>query len=1067
MKFGNLVLKVTFAVLNYNLKLIRMKKLSLLIVLFVISVSALFAQTIVITGTVTSAVAGEGAIPGVTVQAKGTTLGANTDVNGKYSITVPTNATSLVFSYIGMKKQEVEIAGKKVIDVVLEPDLLGLNEVVVSAFGIKRNANEIGSAITKVDATLLTQAKASNAASALSGKVAGLQISTVNASVNPDVRVVLRGNRSFLGNNQALLVLDGVAVNLAYLSTINPNDIESMNVLKGGNAAALYGSEAANGVIVVNTKGGSREKTSIQFSTTTTFEKVSFFPDLQSRYGSGSSSDEYGNPIYDPFENQCWGPEFDGSQVQIGLDDELGNKQMVPYTAQADEKSKFWDTGITTQNDLSFSSGNESGTIFISFQDVNVKGVVPGDVARRDVFRINASKNYKGFSAAVNMNYTARTQETGPSPYWNVMNTPMQVPLTSYQNWDAVYKDASGNPVTNWADINHFYNAYYPNPYENLQRNRYPRRNDYVTGTITLKQKFTDWLDLEVRSSIAPNWNWYENRNYSRTYSAYGHSMATLNGRAISNSDVLSSMSEGQGFGWRWTNDAVLTIDKKFNDITVRAIAGGTNRMSYSRSTDVSVGGFAIPDFFNVKNRSGELAGSASWSDQRQMAAFGDITLGYKNYAYIHASGRNDWTSLLDNSNWSFFYPGVDASLVLSEIIPVLKGDIVNYMKLRGGISKVGAINIGNYALENTFGTTANFPFGSLSSYTVNDGLNNRYLEPEFTTSTEIGLDLGILKNRMSLSLTGYSTSTTNQTVNMSISQSTGFTSSAINTGEMINKGLEVEIKATPIMTSQVRWDVNFNYAYWYNEVKSLAGDLTEISLGNYVYAIVGESYPTMKTQQFTKDPQGRVIVDAKTGMPSLDTKTVIRGQTAPKHLIGIQTSVSWKNFTLSGSADYRGGHVFYSGLYADLLFTGIGSMSAANGRERFIFPNSSINTGTASAPVYVANTNVQTSDGGVAWWTNTMRPNVYYGVNSADIWKIRELSLAYDLPGTSLAFTKGLVDGLRFGLVGRNLFLFMPKNNIYADPEFSNTTGNAVGVNDSGQTPAARSYGFNVTLTF
>ena len=352
MKFGNLVLKVTFAVLNYNLKLIRMKKLSLLIVLFVISVSALFAQTIVITGTVTSAVAGEGAIPGVTVQAKGTTLGANTDVNGKYSVTVPKNATTLVFSYIGMKKQEVEIAGKTVINVVLEPDLLGLNEVVVSAFGIKRNANEIGSAITKVDASLLTQAKATNAASALSGKVAGLQINTVNAGVNPDVRVLLRGNRSFLGNNQALLVLDGIPVNLAYLATLNPNDIESMNVLKGGNAAALFGSEAANGVIVVTTKGGSRDKTTIQFSNTTTFDKVAYFPKLQDRFGSGSSADTYGNPIYDPFENQCWGPEFDGSQVQLGLDDEDGKKQMVTYSPRANEKTDFWNTGLTLQHDF-------------------------------------------------------------------------------------------------------------------------------------------------------------------------------------------------------------------------------------------------------------------------------------------------------------------------------------------------------------------------------------------------------------------------------------------------------------------------------------------------------------------------------------------------------------------------------------------------------------------------------------------------------------------------------------------------------------------------------------------
>jgi TonB-dependent SusC/RagA subfamily outer membrane receptor len=241
-----------------------MKKLFLLIVLFVfVGVSTLMAQTKTISGTVTSSVEGEGAIPGVTVQVKGTTVGANTDANGKYSITVPDNSTTLVFSYIGMKKAEVEIGGRSVVDVVMESELTTLNEVVVSAFGIKRNANEIGSAVTKVDAGLITQAKATNAASALSGKVAGLQINTVNAGVNPDVRVILRGNRSFLGNNQALLVLDGVPVNLNYLSTLNPNDIESMNVLKGGNAAALYGSEAANGVIIVTTKGGSRDKTTI------------------------------------------------------------------------------------------------------------------------------------------------------------------------------------------------------------------------------------------------------------------------------------------------------------------------------------------------------------------------------------------------------------------------------------------------------------------------------------------------------------------------------------------------------------------------------------------------------------------------------------------------------------------------------------------------------------------------------------------------------------------------------------------------------------------------------------
>lgn len=1049
-----------------------MKKLTLLIILFVLGVSTLMAQTKVITGTVTSATEGEGAIPGVTVQVKGTTLGATTDLNGKYSLNVPQNATTLVFSYIGMKRQEVEIAGRSVVDVLMESELLNLNEVVVSAFGIKRNANEIGAAVTKVDAGLITQAKMTNAASALSGKVAGLQINTVNASVNPDVRVLLRGNRSFLGNNQALLVLDGIPVNLAYLSTLNPNDIESMNVLKGGNAAALYGSEAANGVIIVNTKSGSRDKTTIQFSNTTTLDKVAYFPKLQERFGSGSSADIYGNPIYDPFENQCWGPEFDGSMVQIGLDDENGQKLMVPYTPKPDEKTKFWDTGITLQNDLSFSSGNETGAIYLAVQDVKIKGVVPGDEARRDVIRINASKNYKGFTASANFNYTVRTSNTSRSGvYWNVMNTPMQVPLTQFKNWDAVLTDASGNPVTNWADINHFYNAYYPNPYEELERLRNQSRNDYITGVVTLSQNIGKWLNVSLKSAIAPNFNYYENRNYSRTFSPYGLQMYTEHGRSISRAHFPSAMGVsggvngiGQGFGWRFTNDIVVTADNKFNDISVRTVVGATTRDSYSKSTAVSAFVLEIPDFFNVKNRVGELNGNSSWSQQRSMGVFGDVTVGYKNMAYIHVSGRNDWSSLLDKSNWSFFYPGVDASVILTEMFPAIKNDVLTYAKVRGGVSKVGSINIDNYSLENIFGTASNFPFGSLSAYTVGNTLNNRFLEPEFTLSKEVGLDLSFLNNRINTTITAYQTNTTNQTVDMDVSRASGYSKSKINTGEMLNKGLEFEVRATPVLTNNLRWDVNINYAYWYNEVLSLAGDLTEILIDNSIYAIKGEPYPSIKVSQFSRDPQGRVIVDGVSGTPSIDPLVIPRGQTVPKHLIGIQTNLNWKNFTLAASADYRGGAVFRANIYYDLLFTGIGALSAANGRERFVFPNSVIQT---SPGVYTPNTNVTVQEGGVAWWTNTMRSLSYYSVVSADVWKIRELSLYYDVPATALAFTNNIVKGVRVGFVGRNLFMFLPKNNIYTDPEFNSGTGNAVGYTNSDQTPATRSYGFNVTLTF
>ena len=292
-------------------------------------------------------------------------------------------------------------------------------------------------------------------------------------------------------------------------------------------------------------------------------------------------ADIYGNPIYDPFENQCWGPEFDGSQVQIGLDDENGQKQMVTYTPRPEEKTDFWDTGLTLQNDISFSSGNETSTIYLAVQDVKINGVVPGDEARRDVIRLNASKTWKGFTASANFNYTVRTANTSRSGvYWNVMNNPMQIPLTSYSNWDAKLTDASGNPVTNWADIDHYYNAYYPNPYEELDRLRRESRNDYFTGVVTLSQNITDWLNFSVRSALAPNNSLWENRSYSRTFSPYGLAMYTENGRSVSKANIPSNMATGQAFGWRFTNDFLLTFDKKFNDISVRAIAGAETRNS-------------------------------------------------------------------------------------------------------------------------------------------------------------------------------------------------------------------------------------------------------------------------------------------------------------------------------------------------------------------------------------------------------------------------------------------------------------------------------------------------------
>jgi TonB-dependent SusC/RagA subfamily outer membrane receptor len=373
-----------------------MKKLSLLIVLFVLGVSTLLAQTKVITGTVISGVKGEGPIPGVTVQVKGTTIGAATDANGKYSITVPTSATTLIFSYIGMKKQEVEIGNRTVIDGTMESDILGLEEVVVTAFGIKRASKELGIATQKVSDKELTQAGVSNVVNGLTAKVSGLQINTVNNGVNPDTRITLRGNRHFLASNQALVVLDGVPVSASYLNSVNPNDIASVNVLKGASASSLYGNDASNGVLVVTTKRGAGNVPIIKISNTTTFERISYLPKLQTRFGSGSGEDttnsipnytfwigpDRNTDPYTSYENQSYGPEFNGQEVILGGVLADGSYQTVKYSAVPNGKLKFFNTGVTTQNDISYSVGDDKNSFYLSAQDVKTTGTIPGDKNR-------------------------------------------------------------------------------------------------------------------------------------------------------------------------------------------------------------------------------------------------------------------------------------------------------------------------------------------------------------------------------------------------------------------------------------------------------------------------------------------------------------------------------------------------------------------------------------------------------------------------------------------------------------------------------------------------------------
>lgn len=1057
-----------------------MKKLFLLIALFVfIGGKALMAQTIVITGTVSSSVQGEGAIPGVSVSVPGTTVGAITGVDGKYSLTVPQNATKLVFSYIGMKKLEVEISGRKVIDVVMEPDILGLNEVVVTAFGIKRQAKELGVATAQVSDKQLTQAGVSNIVNGLTAKVSGLQINTVNNGVNPDTRITLRGNRHFLASNQALIVLDGVPVSADYLNSINPNDIGNVNVLKGSSAAALYGNEASNGVLVVSTKRGSGEKPVIKISNTTTFETVSYLPKLQERFGAGSGEDtanalpEYtfwvgpdrNTDPYTSYENQSYGPEFNGQNVILGGVLVDGSYQTIPYSAVKNQKRNFFDTGISMQNDISYQVGNDDNSFYLSLQDVKTTGTIPGDKNRRTGIRVAGGRTSGIFHADYSLGFTqTNTDISGDEPfqqrpvYWNVLNTPAEIDLNQY-------KDVDNNKFANW---NGYFNAYYPNPYWQLKYSRYKYKTNNLLGSALFALNPVEWLDISYRAGIIYK---TDNRTYFRdglVYNSYmssdpwqaGHNATGSPFAGVSNDYMIDRMT--------LTGDFLIQANNKFGDLTSKIILGNSVYSYKYRYLYVGNNSIVIPELYNVNNRLGEPGVGETYMSRNSMGLFADLTLGYKDFVFIHASARNDWDSRLTKENRSFFYPGVDASLILTDAIDALKNNsILTNLKIRGGWSQTGQISLDNYyATIPSFNVGGGFPYGSVTGYNLSGTLSNPLLRPELTQEIEGGFEASLLKNRFHLIFNLYKSNTKDQTIPATISYATGYSSAYINAGELQTTGMEIDLNITPLISfGDLDWNMTLSYANNNSKVLSILEGLDELPIGDASYAVVGEQFPAIRVTDVMRDPQGRIIVDAVTGYPKKDPALNMLGHGNPNHILGITSTWNFKGFNLNAVADYRSGNVIVNAVGSALDFTGTSWHSAQNGRQNFVIPNSVIET---EPGVFAENTNIVTQNASRLFWVSSDYAAVQSPfVTSAAFWKLRELSLTYSLPVKNLF--GGAIKDAQIGLIGRNLLMFRPVTNTYTDPEFNRQSGNsnAIGYTTEYQTPPTRIYGFSVKLTF
>lgn len=1032
-----------------------MKKLVLsLFMLCAISVAAL-AQDRTITGTVVASEDGL-PIPGASVKVKeAPAVGMATGVDGKFSLRIPNSGKTLVISYLGYAPLEVAITGNNLGTIRLTADSKSLNEVVVTAGGVNIQRREQGNASTTVKAKELVQGKAFNVASALSGKVAGLQVNAVSSGVNPSVRLVLRGNRSLLGNNQALVVVDNIIVPSNILGNLNPEDIEDIQVLNGAGAAALYGSDASNGALIITTKTGKKGQTTIKVGQTTTFETVSFLPKLQKEYGSGTGPDDV--PTYTPYENQQYGPAFDGTIREIGKPLVDGSIQKVPYSWNDTEgKNQFWDTGISNQTDFSLTAGDDKATYYMSSQYFDQKGTVPGDKYNRFTIRLNGSRELGKVNMTFNANYVQNRFNTGDSgtAFNNVLMSPGQIPLTRYSDWRN----------DKWSTPDGFYNEYYDSPYFTLGNGRGLTRNDYLTGNVQLKYSPIQPLSFLFRVGISTR-N-VSTKSWSDKYTFSNYRLSITPNFA----NRTGSVSDGSSYSTQLTPEFQAQYIKKLsNDFSLNLIVGASARDNIAKSVNASSSVMVTPGLYNVSNTTGNTSGSESNSRERQVGVYADARLGYKGYLYLHVTGRNDWRSVLAPGNQSLFYPAADVSFIASDALSFLKeSKTISSLKLRAGVSKVGQVGIGPYALSPTFGQQYGYPYAGVPGFGVGNSIVSPLINPEVTTSIEAGFDIEMLKSRLNLSVTGYKSNTVDQTVPTNIPTSTGFTSYLTNTGEVQNRGIETSLRVVPVRTaSGFEVSVGANYTYNDNKVLSISTDQSFISIGSSTIARVDYAFPILRGTTYNKDPQGRIIVDRITGLPSATTATYDLGLTEPRHRLGLDMSASYKGFRFATVFEYRTGNNIFSSVSTGYDFSGAGIRTTYFNRDRFVVPNSSYLDPTTNT--YVANTTIQTRTGGVDFWTNGpsntgVTQNYVY---SAAFWKMREASISYQLPKSVLGSLK-FVKGAEIGIQGRNLFQIVPKTNIYTDPEYSNagSGSNAVGVTTLGQTPPGRYYGLSLSLT-
>lgn len=1103
-----------------------MRKYSLLLLLWLAGTAIASAQIRSVSGKITDATGAP--IPFASVKISGSRSGVSADDNGTFVIKAKTG-DQLVVSAVGYAAQTTTVpSGSFFITLTKEQNTLS-EVVVTTALGIKRQPKELGYATATVNAAELTQARVTNLANGLSGKVSGVEIRLTDNSVNPNVKITFRGNRSLTGNNTALVVIDGIPVEQSYVASLNPDDVESVSVLKGANSAALYGKDASNGVMIINTRKGVKSKLSVNYRNTTMWNKVSYMPDLQTEYGpnggeGGGFNDPAngcqgcltyidpftGKPLAVPFENQNFGPayndlDFPLSQIAIGGPDPSGNILYGPYKAVKNNRKDFFQTGLNEQNSLSVSTGTTWGSLYASGQNVVNKGIVYNDKYTRTSGRFGGTLNLGRFSATGNFNYSHQvTNQAGLGfsggtqyrpVYWSVINQAPNINLKDFKDVDNnFYASPSG-----------YINAYYTNPWYQVFHSRTTNTNNALTSSLQLNYKLLSWLSFSARGGYSKTTVDAPAHIDAYTFADIALTDPWSAGNTASSYATLPYQSELVKMNYDDLNtDGFFTLKKSSGNFDFTGIVGGNYRSRNSHGywySNQAVSTMSIPNAYTkVSNTDGSAYETLDYK-ARSQALYADATVGYDRWLFLHGSFRNDWLSILEPAKRSFRYGGIDASAVLSDKLDFLKNsNTISFLKLRAGYAITGNVSFpsttnlgflngsadyGNnglplptfsaYYLYPTTSVGTGFPYGNLNGYSLSNRLVQSGIKPEKDASTEVGFEIGFLHDRIRFEANAFTTTAKNQTLPLLTSNASGASTYVVNAGRIVDRGYEMDLHLTPLLKfGAFKWNVNANYTQLDDKVKEIdpsrglnSVDLQDVKYGTNtvgsIRAIAGSAYPTLMVTDWLRDDQGRVIVDKVTGTPTASPIQKAVGNTNYKYLLGFNSNMSFKGITLNAVFDYRGGAKQIAALGNALDFAGISATSAAN-REHFIVPNSVYLDDNGKS---VPNTTIATTGAASSFWANTYNGiGAPYVINAA-FWKLRELSVGYDLPVKKLGLDKA-IKRLNFSLIGQNLFMWRPKNNRYVDPEFSDAgTGNAVGSSSEYQLPPLRSFGFSLSASF